>query len=157
MAAKDLPAARIEAAARRFEELVELIRSDAPYADVEAFLAVDDEPAADLREFAFWPADPPQLDLIRRWADHEPRPALERIRCPVLALFGGSERVVPVDESVAVYRAAFADRPELLRIEILPGANHRLMAGDPPALHPEYASILGDWISDVDKLRGPLR
>ena len=33
-------------------------------------------------------------------------PALERIAVPILALFGGSDLVVPVDESVAVFEAA---------------------------------------------------
>jgi len=149
MAAKDISADRIEEAMRRFDELTELIRSDATQADIEAFLAADDEAGTDLRQFAFWPADPRELDLIRRWADHDPRPALERITCPLLALFGGAERVVPVTESEAVYREAFARRPELLRIEILPGADHRLMVGTPPALHPAYASILADWIRGV--------
>jgi fermentation-respiration switch protein FrsA (DUF1100 family) len=46
--------------------------------------------------------------------DYDPRPAMERISVPTLALFGGDDAIVPVDESVAVYREAV--RPDLLTL-----------------------------------------
>jgi pimeloyl-ACP methyl ester carboxylesterase len=78
--------------------------------------------------------------------DHDPRPALERLACPLLAIFGEKDLHVPVEESVAIFRAARSDHPGDLDIEILPGADHRLQIGDPPALHPDYAATLGEWI-----------
>jgi pimeloyl-ACP methyl ester carboxylesterase len=92
------------------------------------------------------PADAAELDLVRRWLDHDPRPALERLACPLLAIFGEQDLVTPVDESIVIFRAARAGRPEELEIATLPGGNHRLQSGDPPALHPAYAATLGEWI-----------
>ena len=42
--------------------------------------------------------------------DHDPRAALEQLRVPLLALLGGSDRVVPVDASAAAFRAFGATR-----------------------------------------------
>ena len=83
---------------------------------------------------------------MRRWLDHDPRPALERLTCPLLAIFGDEDLVTPVEESIAVFRAARAGRPGDLDVVTLPGADHRLQSGEPPALHPAYAATLGDWI-----------
>ena len=76
---------------------------------------------------------------MRRWLDHDPRPALERLTCPLLAIFGDQDLVTPVEESIAVFRAARAGRPGDLDVETLPGGDHRLQSGEPPALHPAYA------------------
>jgi fermentation-respiration switch protein FrsA (DUF1100 family) len=66
--------------------------------------------------------------------------------CPVLAIFGELDLVTPVDDSVAVFRAARAGRPGELDIETLAGGDHRLQSGEPPVLHPAYDRTLGDWI-----------
>ena len=75
-----------------------------------------------------------------------PRQALERLTRPLLAIFGGKDLFTPVEDSIAVFRAARADRPGDLEIVTFSGANHRLQSGEPPALHPAYATTLGDWI-----------
>ena len=92
------------------------------------------------------PGDAGELELVRRWLDHDPVPNLERLESPLLAIFGGQDLHVPVEESVAVFRAARAGRPGELDIELLPGGDHRLQSGDPQTLDPAYASTLGDWI-----------
>jgi pimeloyl-ACP methyl ester carboxylesterase len=72
--------------------------------------------------------------------DYDPRPALERIRVPTLAVFGGDDPLTPVEESVAVFHEAV--RHDLLQVEIFDGAGHRLEAGDPPALVEGYLETL---------------
>jgi hypothetical protein len=57
--------------------------------------------------------------------------------------------LVPVEESVAVFRAARKGRPGALDVAKLPGADHRLQSGGPQALHSAYETTLGDWISRV--------
>ena len=99
------------------------------------------------------PDDAAELELARTWLDHDPRPALERIQVPVLALFGGADLVVPVDDSVAVFEAARRDLGDTLTVEVFPGGDHRIRVGDPPALHPAYLPTLTAWIRRVSEDR----
>ena len=92
------------------------------------------------------PGDDAEIELVRRWLDHDPRPALERLTCPLLAIFGEQDLVTPVEDSIAVFRAARPGGAGDLEITTLPGCDHRLQSGEPPALHPAYATTLGDWI-----------
>jgi pimeloyl-ACP methyl ester carboxylesterase len=77
--------------------------------------------------------------------DYDPRPALEEIEVPVLALFGGDDPITPVAVSVAVFREAVP--PELLEVEIFAGAGHRLRAGDASALVEGYLDLLANFVS----------
>jgi uncharacterized protein len=129
-------AAQVSGALAAQDAIIALVRGGADFETVKA-AAGDNGPG---------PGDAAELELVRRWLDHSPRPALERLACSLLAIFGENDLHVPVAESVAVFRAACSDRPGELDIEILSGADHRLQTGDPPALHPDYAATLGDWI-----------
>lgn len=136
MNAAGAPAEAVAGALATQDALVALVRGGADHETVKAAAGED----------GHGPTDAAELELVRRWLDHDPRPALERITCPLLAVFGDEDLVTPVKDSVAVFRAARAGRPGGVEIETLPGADHRLHIGDPPALHPAYASTLGDWI-----------
>jgi pimeloyl-ACP methyl ester carboxylesterase len=92
--------------------------------------------------------DEAEWEFMRRIVDYDPRPALERIACPILALFGGDDRIVPVEESVAIYREA-RKRNGGLTIHVFPGADHRCQVGDPPRLDQAYLPLLRDWIAGV--------
>ncbi|HEU4971631.1 MAG TPA: alpha/beta hydrolase [Gaiellaceae bacterium] len=76
--------------------------------------------------------------------DYDPRPALERITVPVLALFGSDDPIVPVAESVEVYRAAVP--ADLVRIEVFPGGDHRLQVGEPPRLADGYLETVSSFV-----------
>jgi pimeloyl-ACP methyl ester carboxylesterase len=115
---------------------MELVRGGADFETVQA--------AA--RDDGHGPSDDAEIELVRRWLDHDPRPALERLTCPLLAIFGGQDLVTPVEESIAVLRAARADGRGELEIVTLPDGDHRLHTGEPPALHSAYDTTLGDWI-----------
>jgi pimeloyl-ACP methyl ester carboxylesterase len=73
-----------------------------------------------------------ELAFFGRIADYDPVPALEALRCPLLAIFGANDVHVPTDASVAAYRAAFArsghDRHQ---IAVFPDADHRILVADP--------------------------
>jgi uncharacterized protein len=60
--------------------------------------------------------------------DYDPARALSRITVPVLALFGATDEITPIAESVAAFHAAV--RPDLLTVDVVPGGNHRLQYGD---------------------------
>ncbi|MET0772234.1 MAG: alpha/beta hydrolase [Candidatus Limnocylindrales bacterium] len=125
----------------RFDRLAGLIRDGASLDDL-ADLAKD----PDLARHTLVPTSPDVLLLMRGWLDHEPRPALEAIRVPLLAIFGELDTIVPVDESVEVFRAARAGRPGGLDVAITPGGDHRSQVGDPPILPAAYHETLGDWV-----------
>jgi pimeloyl-ACP methyl ester carboxylesterase len=136
MTSAGAPADAVTGALATQDALMELVRGGADFETVQA-AAGDD---------GHGPSDDAEIELVRRWLDHDPRPALERLTCPLLAIFGGQDLVTPVEESIAVFRAAREGRPGELHIETYPGADHRLQSGEPPALHPAYDTTLGDWI-----------
>jgi pimeloyl-ACP methyl ester carboxylesterase len=119
------------------DALMGLVRGGADFETVRAAAGGDGQ----------GPGDAAELDLVRRLLDHDPRPALERLECPLFAIFGSEDLFVPVEESVAVFRAARSGRPGNLDVETLSGADHRLQIGDPKVLHPAYAPTLGAWIT----------
>ena len=90
------------------------------------------------------PDDAALWGLIVEVSAYDPRPALERIRVPVLALFGAEDTIVPVEASVSVYREAVPT--ELLTVEVFAGADHRVQAGDPPALAAGYLERLAEFV-----------
>jgi pimeloyl-ACP methyl ester carboxylesterase len=137
MRAGGAPAEAVAGALATQDALVALVRGGADFETVETAAGED----------GHGPSDAAELDLIRRWLDHDPRPALERLTCPLLAIFGDEDLFTPVEESIAVFREARAGRPGDLEIATLPGGDHRLQTGVPPTPHAAYAAMLGDWIS----------
>ncbi len=90
------------------------------------------------------PDDPALWALFLEMYDYDPRPALERSRVPVLALFGAEDTIVPVEASLSTYRETV--RTELLTVEVFAGADHRVQTGDPPALADGYLERLTDFV-----------
>lgn len=133
--------AGVAAALVRFDAMVGLIRAGA---DAEAFadLASDE----DLGRHTLVPRSADVLRLMRAWVDHDPRPSLERLRAPMLAIFGSDDHVVPVADSLAVMRAARDGRPGGLTELVIEGGDHRAQVGDPPALPDHYHRTLADWV-----------
>jgi pimeloyl-ACP methyl ester carboxylesterase len=136
MTAAEAPAEAVAGALATQDALIALVRAGADIETVQAAAGED----------GHGPGDAAELELVRRWLDHDPRPTLERLTCPLLALFGEKDLVTPVEESIAVFSAARAGRPGELDIAILAGGDHRLQSGEPPTLHPDYDRTLGDWI-----------
>ncbi len=95
----------------------------------------------------FVAADGREWELARAILDHDPRPAMRRIEVPVLALFGADDEIVPVEDSVEVYRAEV--RADLLTVAVLPGGDHRVQTGDPPRLVDGYAATLAGFVLDA--------
>lgn len=68
--------------------------------------------------------------------DYDPRKPLREIHAPLLTLWGEDDRLVPVAESIEVFRAAVP--PTRLTVEVFPGADHRVQVGEPPRLATGY-------------------
>jgi uncharacterized protein len=143
-----IPEEEIDEVRRYYDDIVAMMRAGGSLGDARRRVEEGGFPQAFATlELPVLPDDEAQWKLAAALMDYDPRPALERIRAPVLAVFGGADPITPVEESVAVFREAV--RPGLLQVEIFAGAGHRLEEGDPPRLVPGYldtltAFILGD-------------
>ncbi|MFI9813434.1 alpha/beta hydrolase family protein [Saccharothrix variisporea] len=84
---------------------------------------------------------PERVSFFVRNMDLDPADLLPRVRCPLLALFGGADDLVPVPESVAVFA------PHATGLAVFPGADHDLAVpgGDPLAagFAPVLSAFLG--------------
>jgi uncharacterized protein len=88
--------------------------------------------------------------------DYDPIPALKRVRCPGLIIFGKLDYTVPVEESVARIRAALEETGnERCQVIVLPNAGHGVLEIDPakprqPAspkrVAEGYLELLGEWL-----------
>jgi uncharacterized protein len=146
LAVEGVAPADVAGALARYDGLVDVARAGAGRAALDAVVAAPSP--VPLAGHVFVPADDAELELMRRWLDHDPRAALERIRCPVLAVFGADDPIVPVEASVAVFRGARAGRPGGLEVTVLAGADHRLrVAGG--GVHSAYLDRLAAWIEAV--------
>jgi pimeloyl-ACP methyl ester carboxylesterase len=72
------------------------------------------------------------LGFLARNLDFDPVPVLEQVNCPVLALHGAADTIVPVAASVAAYAEHLVPLPgDPHGIASFPGADHGLFIADP--------------------------
>lgn len=111
-------------------------------------------------------ADRPWYPVATRWFDasdalaylarmlpFEPAPVLPAVDCPVLALFGAADPLVPVAQSVVAYAAGL---PRLTGLAVFPGADHGLFVAEPTdgvdrtdQLAPGFLPMLGGFLHSV--------
>jgi pimeloyl-ACP methyl ester carboxylesterase len=139
---------KIDDAMRDFEIVVAMMRERATFEDARRRIGEDGLGAAyDQLDLPFVPEDAAEWGFACALIDYDPRLALERIDVPVLALFGGDDTIVPVDESVRVYHDAV--RPELLTVTVFPGADHRVQVGDPRRHAAGYLEALSSFVASA--------
>jgi uncharacterized protein len=137
-----------------FEQLVQALRRGATFEDVRSMWNSERLPRLYReRELILFPDDEELWNFLLRVFDYDPRPAVERIRVPVLALFGADDPLVPVDASMSVYREAV--EPDLLTLAVFPAADHRIQVGDPPRLAHGYLETLATFV--LQALKRPSR
>lgn len=138
----------------QIQQGVEYVRSlmaaagrDEPYDRVEANILRDARNKPWSRYFSISDAD--SWEFFLRSARHDPDPetVLERVTCPVLAIFGERDHLLPVAESVAVYERALARAGNRnVTIRIFPDANHRIQLDGTGKFAPGYLDTLTDWL-----------
>lgn len=145
LAAQGVTEEEMEDALEPFEELVAALRRRATYAEVRRQFESEQLPTVYRdRKLVLFPEDEELWNFLLRVFDYDPRPALERIHVPVLAMFGADDPLVPVEASVAAYREAV--RPELPTVVVFPDADHRVQSGDPPRLADGYLETLTRFV-----------
>lgn len=95
-------------------------------------------------------------DWYRAFIAYDPRPTLERLRIPVLALGGDKDAQVVASQNLPAIRAALKDDPDATVIE-LPGLNHLFQTaqtGSPleyakitETMSPGVLQMVADWIN----------
>jgi pimeloyl-ACP methyl ester carboxylesterase len=68
-----------------------------------------------------------ELRFMQGTIDYDPVPILERVRCPLLGIWGARNVLVPAHHSAAVFAAALAKAGnDQFRLELFPSADHRI-------------------------------
>lgn len=125
--------------------------------DVESLLAAQrrlaDEPWYATVSFVY--DEPAGLEFVRRIMDFDPATVLPRIGCPVLALFGGNDTLVPAQTSLRIFAEHLPPSPLGHGFAVFPGANHGMFVADPdPAvdrrdqLAPAYLPTIRAFLAD---------
>jgi pimeloyl-ACP methyl ester carboxylesterase len=88
---------------------------------------------------------------FKQEAVYDPVPALRSLRVPALFLFGDHDRLIPVEESIAVIQRVLAEGKQRdFTIRIFPNVDHemRLVTSEAMgAVDPEYLKTMRDWLS----------
>jgi pimeloyl-ACP methyl ester carboxylesterase len=72
------------------------------------------------------------LEFFAGIADCDPVAALENLICPILAIFGADDVLVPTRASVNAYQAGFArSGHQHHQIVVFPGGDHGIRVTDP--------------------------
>jgi pimeloyl-ACP methyl ester carboxylesterase len=96
---------------------------------------------------------PRELPAQGSWADmdFDPAPIFEQVRCPVLLVYGEDDDEVPIEESIAAWRAATARSGNRdLTVVRVPGTGHTPTFGEAQeveAVSPFYTEKLIKWLS----------
>lgn len=76
--------------------------------------------------------NPMALGFLARNLDFDPMPVLQHVSCPVLALFGTDDTLVPIADSVVGFATHLRPLPGNPHgIAVFPGADHGLFTADP--------------------------
>ncbi|MHB1193880.1 MAG: alpha/beta hydrolase [Longimicrobiales bacterium] len=120
----------------------------------EEYATLDESSRSRYRDLAAYVASTPDDMLIsyartpwyKSFLDLDPRPSLEVLRIPVLALFAGGDSSVPPERNIAPMRAALTGNRGG-SIEVIPSANHffRVSGSVSEGL---FASI-SQWLADL--------
>ncbi|MFF1632796.1 alpha/beta hydrolase [Leifsonia sp. NPDC058248] len=138
----------IEASAT-FDELMWMLSGGTTFEEANEWMS---DPSrhralADLADAdAALPADEALWDFVVTIVDYDAAESLRSIRVPLLALFGGSDDIVPVEESADRYAELVP--PHLLTLHVLAGGDHGLRIPGTEAFAPGYLDALTDFVGD---------
>ena len=96
-------------------------------------------------------------DIVPSWKlemSYDPMPALEKVKCPVLAIFGELDTLTPVAQTIANYRKGLGRAGnKSLTFKVFPNADHALLVWPKPddqnhwpILAAGYLDMMTNWI-----------
>lgn len=108
---------------------------------------------------ALWQNQIPRLETpwLRFFLSYDPRPELEKLKCPVLALHGEKDMDVSPDENVPALKAALGHNGNRdVTVKVMPGLNYYLQTAETglpieypaiaEAISPIALETIGAWI-----------
>lgn len=97
----------------------------------------------------------PTLRFVSRVLDFDPTVVMPSVHCPLLALFGGADTVVPAQTSLRAFAEHLPPDSTAHGFAVFPGADHGLYVAEPdPAvprreqLAPAYLPMLAAFLAD---------
>jgi pimeloyl-ACP methyl ester carboxylesterase len=96
--------------------------------------------------------DPAMMTFLAGILDFDPATVLPDVTCPVLALFGSADPLVPVPESVAVFARHLAGDQH--GIAVFPGADHGLFMGEPDPTRPRAEQVAAGFLPMLTEFLG---
>lgn len=138
----------VHAGTEAMDQLMDLLGSGSTFTDAQEWIATPgrSELIARLTDAgAFVPDSAGLWSLSGAILDHDPEEALKNLRVPLLALLGAADTAVPVERSAELYRAFV--RPDLLDLQIMPGADHRMMTANGDAFVSGYLSTISSFVT----------
>jgi pimeloyl-ACP methyl ester carboxylesterase len=136
---------------RRGDDLEAVLAEQRGHADAPWYPVLGDE------------GELPHLGFMARIYGYDPVPALERVTCPVLAIWGGRDLYVPVEASRRAFETALARAGNRsVRLEVVPDADHGLRlpatggAERGPRIPDLMERIVG-WLREVLPAASPAR
>ena len=87
------------------------------------------------------------LNSMDAMIDYDPLPPLRKVKCPVLAVFGGHDQVVDSEQSARLFNETLKGAGnENCTTKIFPGADHGINIEGKPA--PGLQQLLLTWVQD---------
>jgi dipeptidyl aminopeptidase/acylaminoacyl peptidase len=148
MRADGLPEEQVTQGVAYVRSLMIAARLKHPYeqVDAEVLQVARDEPW-----FGYFAIPDAQLwdFFLRGDPDYDPVPILERVRCPVLAIFGALDRQIPAHKSARVFQQALrrAGNPDVT-IRMFPNADHGIADAGSQHFAPGYLELMSRWIME---------
>jgi len=145
--------ADIAAALAYVDLVIKVVRSGEGWPQLKA--RADESRSASWASYVSQPETEEELHWWRA-NDYNPMPVLQSLTCPILALFGERDTLVPVATNKALMERALSRNPDHM-IAVMPSANHSSLVADtggtkeiPQLKHfvPEYFTIMADWLCE---------
>ena len=94
------------------------------------------------------PGDP-DLKMWQLIWDYDPVPVLRKVHCPVLAIFGEKDPLVPPQKSADIWKAALADAGnQAVTVKIFPNADHGISDARTGLPLPGFFTLQRDWLQE---------
>lgn len=141
----------IAAALAYVDLVIKVVRSGEGWPQLKAL--ADQSRSASWAAYVSLPDAEEDLQWLRA-NDYDPMPVLQSLTCPILALFGERDTLVPVATNKALMEHALSGNPDHT-IVVLPSANHSSLVAEtggtteiPQLTHfvTEYFTIMADWL-----------
>lgn len=147
MRADSFSGIQIERAVQYVKDVLNAAYRDSGYPEVKSQLVQPVQHEPWYPYYAIPDAD--MWEYFRRNASlhYDPVEWLERVKCPVLAIFGASDVILPVDTSVSVFQQSLAKAGNRdVTVKIFPDAGHLLTNPSSEELAPGYLELITDWL-----------